>query len=63
MLHPYRLLPVKVRHLDSDGKIDREAIITKIRVSDLPLLKEEAIGVTHLHELSENTTLSKVCDW
>jgi len=30
----YRLLPVKVRHLDNDGKIDGEAIITEIRVSD-----------------------------
>jgi len=30
----YRLLPVKVRHLDRDGKIDGEAIITEIRVSD-----------------------------
>jgi hypothetical protein len=30
----YRLLPVKVRHLDSDGNIDGEAIITEIRVSD-----------------------------
>lgn len=30
----YRLMPVKVRHLDRDGKIDGEAIITEIRVSD-----------------------------
>ena len=30
----YRLLPVKVRHLDNSGKIDGEAIITEIRVSD-----------------------------
>jgi hypothetical protein len=30
----YRLLPVKVRHLDRDGKIDGEAIITEIHVSD-----------------------------
>ncbi len=30
----YRLLPVKVRHLDNSGKIDGEAIITDIRVSD-----------------------------
>ena len=30
----YRLLPVKVRHLDRDGKVDGEAIITDIRVSD-----------------------------
>lgn len=30
----YRLLPVKMRHLDRDGKIDAEAIITDIRVSD-----------------------------
>lgn len=42
----YGLLPVKVRHLDSDGKIDGEAIITEIRVSDVPLLKEEPIAVT-----------------
>ena len=30
----YRLLPVKMRHLDRDGKRDAEAIITDIRVSD-----------------------------
>lgn len=30
----YRLLPVKLRHLDRDGKISAEAIITDIRVSD-----------------------------
>lgn len=30
----YRWLPVKVRHLDRDGKISGEAIITDIRVSD-----------------------------
>jgi hypothetical protein len=42
----FRLLPVKVRHLDSDEKIDGEAIITEIRVSDVPLLKEEPIVVT-----------------
>ncbi len=30
----YRMLPVKVRHLDRDGKISGEAIITDIRVSD-----------------------------
>lgn len=30
----YRLLPVKVRHTDRDGKITAEAIITDIRVSD-----------------------------
>jgi len=30
----YRLLPVKMRHIDRDGKIDAEAIITDIRVSD-----------------------------
>jgi hypothetical protein len=30
----YRLLPVKVRHIDNDGKIDGEAIISEIRVSD-----------------------------
>ena len=30
----YRLLPVKMRHVDRDGKIDAEAIITDIRVSD-----------------------------
>jgi hypothetical protein len=30
----YRLLPVKVRHIDNSGKIDGEAIITEIRVSD-----------------------------
>jgi hypothetical protein len=30
----YRLLPAKVRHIDRDGKIDAEAIITDIRVSD-----------------------------
>jgi len=30
----YRLFPVKIRHLDRDGKIDGEAIITDIRVSD-----------------------------
>jgi hypothetical protein len=30
----YRLFPVKIRHLDKEGKIDGEAIITDIRVSD-----------------------------
>lgn len=30
----YRLLPVKMRYLDRDGKIAAEAIITDIRVSD-----------------------------
>jgi hypothetical protein len=30
----YRFLPVKVRHLDRDGKISGEAIIADIRVSD-----------------------------
>jgi len=30
----YRLLPVKIRHLDRDGKADGEAVITDIRVSD-----------------------------
>ena len=30
----YRLLPAKMRHIDRDGKIDAEAIITDIRVSD-----------------------------
>lgn len=30
----YRLLPVKVRHIDREGKISAEAIITDIRVSD-----------------------------
>jgi len=30
----YRLLPVKMRHLDRDGKADGEAVITEIRVSD-----------------------------
>jgi hypothetical protein len=38
-------------------------IITEIRVSDVPLFKEEPIVVTQLAELSENTTLSKVCVW
>jgi hypothetical protein len=30
----YRLLPVKVRHLNREGKVDGEAIISEIRVSD-----------------------------
>lgn len=30
----YRLLPVKVRHIEASGKIGGEAIITEIRVSD-----------------------------
>lgn len=30
----YRLLPVKMRHIDNSGKIDGEATITDIRVSD-----------------------------
>jgi hypothetical protein len=30
----YRLLPVKIRHIDSSGKIAGEAIITDIRVAD-----------------------------
>jgi hypothetical protein len=30
----YRLLPVKIRHLDREGKADGEAVITDIRVSD-----------------------------
>jgi hypothetical protein len=55
----HRLLPVKVRHLDSNGKIDGEAIITEIRVSDVSLLKEKPVRVTRLLELSENATLSK----
>jgi hypothetical protein len=30
----YRLFPVKISHVNKDGKIDGEAIITDIRVSD-----------------------------
>lgn len=30
----YRLLPVKIRHIDSSGKIAGEALITEIRVAD-----------------------------
>ena len=43
----YRLLPVKVRHLDSDGKIDGEAIITEIRISDASRLPP---GISQVHE-------------
>lgn len=32
----YRLLPVKVRHIEAGGKIGGEALITEIRVSDAP---------------------------
>lgn len=32
----YRLLPVKVRHLDRDGEVDGEALVTRIGVSDEP---------------------------
>ena len=42
----YRLLPVKVRHLDSDGKIDGEAIIAEIRVSDA----RRHPGIAHVHK-------------
>lgn len=30
----YRLLPVKLRHIDRDGKVTAEAVISSIRVSD-----------------------------
>jgi hypothetical protein len=30
----YRLLPVKVRHIEPSGKVGGEAVITEIRLSD-----------------------------